>query len=161
MSDISFIDLEALRRTRDATLPFFTSDAATLARSYAPGKWTMRQMLLHLVDTETVLFERMRRVLADENPLLMGFDENRWVEHLHYDQRSLATAEALYRVTRDSTIELALATTPAERAREGVHNEQGKRSFAHFAAMVHGHNAHHLEQVRAIAAGASWSPRPA
>jgi hypothetical protein len=155
------IDLEAMRRTRDETLPFFRSDAATLARSYAPGKWTMRQLLLHIVDTETVIFERLRRALAEDKPLVLGFDENRWVERLHYDRRSLATAETLYRATRDSAIELIEATSPAERAREAVHTEQGKRSFAHFAFMVRGHNAHHLEQVRAIAEGKPWQPRPA
>jgi len=147
-----------LARARDETLGFFrATGAAELGRSYAPGKWTMRQLLIHIADAETVLFDRLRRLQAEEKPLLWAFDENRWAEHLLYDRRSLEVAGALFAATRGAVIELA-AIIPAERhVRAGIHSEAGRKTFAEVLAHVLWPHQHHHEQIRACAAGAAWT----
>jgi hypothetical protein len=149
--------LDHLQRGRDALLPLFALDEATLARPYAPGKWTGRQVLIHLVDSETVYFDRLRRAAGDDKPLLLGFDNNDWAGRLFYEQRSLALAGALFAATRDAVIELVRLAPQATQEREGVHDEIGKRSFAQLAGMTANHLLRHVEQLQAIAAGRTWT----
>jgi uncharacterized damage-inducible protein DinB len=159
-SDAGFAaDLVELRRTGDATQPFFAADDAVLARSYAPGKWTLRQFLVHLVDGEAVFLDRVRRLIADQEPLLLAFDENRWVDRLFADRRDLAAAGRLFAATRAALIELATLCPPELHAREGRHSERGTRSLAQVVRFVHQHNAHHLDQLAAITAGRPWTER--
>lgn len=156
-------DVSLLTATRDAVLRFYAADAAdaaTLARSYAPGKWTMRELLLHLADAEAVLLDRLKRTLADDRPLLWAFDENRWQQQLFPAQRDLAVAGRLFAAAREATIELATLASPEQMGRIAVHNENGLRSFGQLLRATHEHAAHHLEQLRAIAAGQPWQPRP-
>lgn len=146
----------ALIATRDETLRALQSPAATLSRSYAPGKWSMRQVLLHLVDCEGVLLDRLRRLAADDKPLLWAYDQDRWVAELAVGGRSLETAAALFAATRNAVIELSTLLPADRHARAGVHSETGRKTFAEVLETVHRHNAHHLEQVRACAAGNLW-----
>jgi hypothetical protein len=148
--------IDALLRGRDALLPFFRLDEATLAKPYAPGKWTGRQVLFHLLDSETVYFDRIRRAGGDDKPLILGFDETHWSQRLFYDQRSLALAATLFAANRDAVIEIVRLAPPAIQAREGVHNEIGKRSFAQLASMTANHVLHHIDQLHAIAGGKTW-----
>lgn len=152
-------DLVELRRTGDATLPYFSADTAALARSYAPGKWTLRQFLIHLVDGESAFLDRVRRLIADQEPLLLAFDENRWTERLFATQRDLAAAGRLFAASRAALIELATLCPPDLRQREGRHSERGTRTLAQVVRFVHQHNAHHLDQLAAIAANRPWIAR--
>lgn len=146
----------ALIATRDETLRALQSPPAMLSRSYAPGKWSMRQLLLHLVDCEGVLLDRLRRLAADDKPLLWAYDQDRWVAELAVDGRSLETAAALFAATRNAVIELATLLPADRHARAGIHSEAGRKTFAEVLETVHRHNAHHLGQVRACAAGSVW-----
>ncbi len=148
----------ALVVTRDVTLAAFAATPEQLARSYAPGKWTLRQLLLHLVDTEGVLLDRLHRLAADDKPLLWPFDENRWMAELGGGARSLATAATLFTATRAAVLELASLVPPERWTRAGVHAEAGRTTFGEVLQKVHRHNAHHLEQVRACIAGTAWRP---
>lgn len=152
-------DLAELRRTGDATLPYFAADPAALARSYAPGKWTMRQFLIHLVDGECVFLDRVRRLIADQEPLLLAFDENRWAGQLFAMQRDLAAAGRLFAASRAALSELVALCPPALHGREGRHSERGTRTLAQVVRFVHQHNAHHLDQLAAIAADRPWTAR--
>ena len=159
-SGVDFIaDLAELRRAGEATLPYFSADASALARSYAFGKWTLRQLLIHLVDGESVFLDRVRRLIADQEPLLLAFDENRWADHLFAPQRDLAAAGRLFAASRATLIELASLCPPALHGREGRHSERGTRTLAQVVRFVHQHNAHHLDQLAAIAANRPWTAR--
>lgn len=152
-------DLTALIATRDHVLRFYGAEPTVLARSYAPGKWTMRELLLHLADTEAVVLDRLKRTLADEKPLLWAYDENRWQQHLFPASRDLAVAGRLFTAAREAIIELAALASPEQQGRLAVHSENGRRSFTQLVRMAHEHTAHHLEQLRAIASGVPWTPR--
>jgi len=75
-----------LEKTRDETLSYFSLDQGDLERTYAPGKWSVRFILHHLADSETVLFERIRRVLSEPRQVLWVFDQDAWAQGLDYAQ---------------------------------------------------------------------------
>jgi hypothetical protein len=151
--------IAGLEKGRDILKPYFSAPKEQLGRTYAPGKWSMRYLLLHLVDSETVYFDRIRRAAGDDKPLLIGFDENHWSQRLFYDQRSLELARELFVVTRDSVIEFVRLAPASLLAREGVHNEIGKRSVEQLLRMTSNHVLHHAEQCHAIAAGKTWAKK--
>ncbi len=62
------------------TLALFDTPESKLTQSYAPGKWTARQLLVHISDAETVLLDRLRRIAAENKPALIAFDQDLWVK---------------------------------------------------------------------------------
>jgi hypothetical protein len=151
----------ALRNLTDAmyeTLALFDAPAAALARSYAPGKWTLRELVLHLSDAETVLLDRLRRIAAEVEPPLASFDQDLWVKHLCPATRDLALARQQFEVARRNVIELGRLLPAKTDTRRGNHSEVGAISFAQVFAKVLNHNMHHLQQARAILAGKTWKP---
>ncbi len=150
--------LATLHRAVADVLPFFASDAAIQGRSYAPGKWTVRQLLLHLSDSQTAMLDRLFRLAAEDAPILMNFDENRWAERLAYDRRDLIAARALYAAGAATIGDLCRTLPDAVDARQGMHSLGGLRSFAQQLAYCASHSAHHLEQIRAAVEGRTWQP---
>lgn len=118
-----------------------------LARSYATGKWSVREILIHLTDSETVYFDRLRRLVADPAPLLWGFDQDRWHDQLRYEARSLTIAQGLFQATREAVIESARFFLPTHGSRTGVHSESGTMSLRDLVAKIVAHTEHHVEQV--------------
>jgi hypothetical protein len=72
--------LRELERTRDETLDYFSLDPRDLARAYRPGKWSVRYILHHLADNETVFFERIRRALSEPRPVVWVMDQDAWAK---------------------------------------------------------------------------------
>ena len=64
-----------LERTRDETMGYFSLPDGDLARTYGPGKWNVRYVLHHLVDSETVLYYRIRRVLSEPRQVIWYYDQ--------------------------------------------------------------------------------------
>lgn len=151
--------VQELLKTLHETLPLFDQPADVLARAYAPGKWNLRQMLVHISDAETVLLDRLRRLASENNPTLVAFDQDLWTSALRSDARDLALSRVQYEVARRNVIELARLLPADFDAKTGTHTEAGKLSFGDVLAKVSKHNAHHLEQARAIVAGTTWTPK--
>ena len=74
--------LEQLESTRDRTLKYFELDADRLERNYGPGKWSVRFILHHLADAETVLFDGIRRVVSESREVIWAFDQGAWAKGL-------------------------------------------------------------------------------
>ncbi len=64
------------------------------------GRWTIQQVAIHLADAEAALADRMRRVIAEDDPVLQAWDENRFAERLMYSEQSVQDAAALVVLTR-------------------------------------------------------------
>src|SRR5438128_799573 len=92
-------DLEA---TRDETLKRFTLGEKDLARTYAPGKWSIKFILHHLADSETVLYDRIRRVLSEPRQVLWVFDQDAWAKGLNYSEVPLELSRRVYESVRRS-----------------------------------------------------------
>ena len=65
-----------------------------------PGTWSIQQIVLHLADSEQVFADRIKRVIAEDNPSLLAFDENKWTANLQYDAQSAPEAGSLIDLTR-------------------------------------------------------------
>src|SRR3954453_8449190 len=65
-----------------------------------PGTWSIQQIIIHLLDSDLVLSDRMKRVIAEEKPSLLAFDENRWAKQLAYDFRPAEDAIAMFVLNR-------------------------------------------------------------
>src|SRR5262245_57988629 len=71
-------------------------------RSYSPGKWTIRQIVCHLRDCELVYSSRYRKLVAEDNPALMGFDQDRWADKTLYAKQDWEAAKATFDALRDA-----------------------------------------------------------
>ena len=132
-------------------------DPTVLARPEAPGKWSIRQVLAHLADSDVVLGWRLRMILAHDSPEITGYDQDLWAERLHYDDVDPQLAIDTYGTLRRWNLRLFENATDAELNRYGVHTERGKESVAHLIRMYAGHDILHQRQIQRILAALSVS----
>jgi hypothetical protein len=148
--------IEQLHATRDETLRLFTLGASDLARTYAPGKWPVRFILHHLADSETVLFERVRRVLSELRPVLWVYDPDAWAKGLDYSQVPLELSRRVYEAVRSAVIYYAGLHYERDGHLEFVHSVTGVRTLQMEFDKIASHNAHHLGQIRSALSGTPW-----
>jgi hypothetical protein len=140
--------LQALDATRDETLRHFALGEREQLLTYAPGKWTVRELLHHLADAESVMAERIRRVLAEGRGVLWAFDQEAWARALGYSTMPLDLSRDIFRSTRAGIRYLAEAHYEKDGHLEWVHSESGVRTLRQEFDKVAAHNAHHLAQIR-------------
>lgn len=137
-----------LEVTRDETLSHFKLAEPELERSYAAGKWPVRFILHHLADSETVLFDRIRRVLGEGRRVLWAFDQDGWATGLDYTRLPLDISRRIYESVRSGMIHYARLYYETHGHLEFVHSETGVRTLRDEFDKVASHNEHHLEQIR-------------
>jgi hypothetical protein len=140
--------IRQLEETRDQTLKFFALDDEELARTYAPGKWPVRFILLHLADSETVLFDRIRRILSEPRQVLWVFDQDAWAKGLDYSRVPLDISCRVYESVRNAIIYYAGLYYEQKGHLEFVHSVTGVRTLKDEFEKVASHNRHHLDQIR-------------
>jgi hypothetical protein len=112
-----------------------------------PGKWSTLEVVCHLADFEPVLADRMKRVIAEDRPTLLGADETRFAAALAYHQRELEEELAIVEKTRRQMARI-LRTLPDEAlARVGVHNERGPRTLEQLLTGATNHIQHHVKFI--------------
>lgn len=124
--------------------------ADVLGRPEGPGKWSMRQVLAHLADSDLVWGWRLRLILAQDRPTLTGFDQDAWADRLGYDHADPAESVALFALLRQSNLKLVQRASSTDLARVGVHAERGEESLAHQLKLYAGHDLLHLVQLDRI-----------
>jgi len=147
--------LQDLETTRDQTVSFFSLGEKDLARTYAPGKWSVRFLLHHLADSETVLYDRIRRVLSEPRQVLWVYDQDAWAKGLDYAHVPLDLSRRVYESVRSAIIYYAALHYERNGHLEFVHSVTGVRTLKDEFDKVASHNAHHLEQIRTALAAAS------
>ncbi|MCB0628628.1 MAG: DinB family protein [Saprospiraceae bacterium] len=136
-----------LQATRERTLAYFDLPEEHLNKTYGPGKWTIRQILNHLTDADTVLYERIRRGIANPAQVVWGFDPDRWAEHLDYKNFPLVINKAIYQAVRNGVIYLAERFYDSHGNNQYVHSETGLRTVKEEFDKVVWHNERHLQQI--------------
>jgi hypothetical protein len=112
-----------------------------------PGKWSTLEVVCHLADFEPILADRMKRIIAEDRPALLGADEKRFAAALAYHQRDLAEELHIIDQTRRQMARI-LRTLPAEAlTRVGVHNERGPLSLEQMLKAVTNHIPHHVKFI--------------
>lgn len=152
--------IEQLAATRDQTLSFFALGEDDLARTYAPGKWSVRYILLHLADSEAVFFDRIRRVLSEPRPVLWVMDQDAWAAGLDYPRVPLDLYGRVYESVRNAIIHYAGVYYEPKGHLQFVHSVDGVRTLKDELEKVASHNEHHLRQVRTALSPGSTPPTP-
>jgi hypothetical protein len=116
-----------------------------------PDSWTARQVAHHLADSEAQAYVRLRRLIAEDDPLIVGYDEPEWARRLHYD-RPIASSVAVLAAVRAASLQLLESLTPDEWARTGTHSESGSYSVDDWLEIYSGHSHDHADQIRAARA---------
>ena len=118
-------------------------------RSYAPGKWTARQILAHLAQTEMVFANRLRFGLTMRDYVVQPFDQDEWMA---VDEGMDAeSALAAYLALRRLNVRVCRRLTAEQRTRPFTHPERGTIDIDWFMVMFAGHERHHLAQLEKIA----------
>jgi hypothetical protein len=140
--------IDDLQATRDETLKYFDLGEDDLNRTYAPGKWPVRFLLHHLADSESVLNDRIRRVVSEPRQVLWVYDQDGWATGVDYAHFPLAISRGIYESVRRGIIHLAGLHYEKNGHREFVHSVTGIRTLKDEFDKVAAHNAQHLEQIR-------------
>ncbi|HUK62186.1 MAG TPA: DinB family protein [Dongiaceae bacterium] len=124
--------------------------ATQLTAHPIPGKWSAAEIIHHLSDSETVSGIRLRRLVAETNPVIWGYDQEQYARALRYNERDIAPALENFRAVRAATTPLIRAMTDAEWLRPGWHTESGLYTGETWLAIyaVHAHN--HAAQIRRL-----------
>jgi hypothetical protein len=152
--------LRELERTRDETLQCFSLGDHDLDRTYGPGKWSVRYILHHLSDNETVFLDRIHRVLSEPRPVLPVMDQDAWAKALDYSQVPLAIAREVYASVRQAIIYYAGVHYERSGHLEWVHSVDGVRTLRDEFDKVAAHNEHHLRQIRVALGRPALHARP-
>ena len=125
-------------------------DAARWSRSYAPGKWTAAQLVLHLAQDEIGWCNRVRLAATAGGYVVQPYDGAAWVELESPTEPEAALAA--YRALRRLNLTLYGRIPPDQRARPVPHPELGEISIDWILHTLAGHDLHHYRQLQAIAA---------
>lgn len=145
--------VETIPKTRAAVSRFRPED---FDRSHAPGKWTAREVLIHMAHAEIVFGTRVRFALTTDNYVVQPFDQDAWME---LDQKGLdgQAALALFSFARAFNLGLFRQLSKDDRAKTFMHPERGRIDVEDILVMTAGHEVHHLAQLEQIAASISGS----
>lgn len=126
-----------------------------------PGAWSIAELAAHLVDCDLVFADRMKRVIAEDGPVLQGFDENLWMTRLNSGRMPVDDAAGLLAANRLWMIPILRRCADADFARAGRHTEAGLMTLADLLAKATHHLDHHLRFLYAKRAtlGVALPPR--
>jgi len=110
-----------------------------------PGTWSIQQVVVHLQDADAVAVDRMKRIIAEENPLLIGFNENLYTKNLFYNDQPAELAAEVLDLTRRQFVQVLRRLPESAWVRTGVHNERGKMTLLEMLQIYTKHLEHHLK----------------
>ena len=121
-----------------------------LRQPEVPGKWSMVEVIRHLIDSEVVWAYRVRTVVAEDRPTLKGYDQDLWVGNLRYRGLRAPDLIADLRALRDCNLHFLRSLDAEERQRVGLHSERGEETVDHMLRLYAGHDLVHLAQLDRI-----------
>jgi hypothetical protein len=152
MSDIEEL-LDRFRRGAELMAVTMTGAAGPeLDYAASAGKWTIRQIVCHVSDAELVGACRFRRVIAEDAPTLMAYDQDSWTANLDYGRRKTSHALETFRRIRAENHDLLKELPPAAFDRTGNHSERGPLTLRQLVEMYAEHAESHARQIREIRA---------
>jgi uncharacterized damage-inducible protein DinB len=125
---------------------------AALVRPERPGKWSVAQVLRHLVDTEWVYGYRARKIVAEPGSTIVGYDQDRWAEGLRYADADPGAALEEVALLRGANLRWLDGLTDEELDRYGEHDERGRESVRHILKLIGAHDLLHRNQITRILA---------
>ena len=123
------------------------AEAVGAGQHRSGGGWSPSEVAAHLADTEVAFGWRLRQTLAEDEPGLEGFDQERWAAAMHYEKRDPEASLASYAAARAANLEILRMLDDAGWERTFLHSEFGRLTLRAFVQHVSDHLAH-LRQIR-------------
>jgi hypothetical protein len=123
-------------------------DEAGLDARPADGGWTPREVVHHTADSEMTSAIRLRRLIAEDNPVIVGYDGDVFAERLRYLERPIEPALAAIAAARATTVQILDRLTDADWARTGTHSESGPYGVERWLEIYAFHCDEHADQIR-------------
>jgi len=115
-----------------------------------PGKWSAAEIVHHLADSESISGIRIRRLLAEERPVIHGYDQEAYASRLRYNQRDFGPALEVFRGVRQATVPLLRAMADEDWRRDGWHTESGLYTPETWLEIYADHAHNHAAQIRRL-----------
>ncbi|MDB4638109.1 DinB family protein [Planctomycetaceae bacterium] len=112
-----------------------------------PGRWSILEVVCHFTDFEIVYADRIKRILAEDNPTLVSGDPDDYAKTLAYHDRSLSTELAVIKATRAHMAEILRTLSSEQWEQTGTHSRDGQISIQELVERITGHIPHHLKFV--------------
>ncbi len=142
--------LSILQETGRKILEWFFSFGPRIDFKPSPEKWSARQVLHHLTDSEMVLAYRLRTVLADQNPKMPSFDQNLWSATLAPELEELNLLKSCFEANRNLSIRLLKKIPAVLWEKKGIHEEAGEMSTHDLVVRNTKHCLSHLAQLEKL-----------
>ncbi len=113
-----------------------------------PGTWSIQQIVFHMIDSDLIATDRMKRVIAEDNPMLIGFNESRFATNLFYEELDPTIGAEIFRLNRLLTASLLERLPEQLFERPGEHNEAGRLTLGNLLQTYVEHLEHHMSHVR-------------
>ncbi len=111
------------------------------------GKWSIQQLVIHCLDSELVSIDRLKRMIAEENPTLIGYDENKYTQALFYSDQPAQPAANLVDANRELFAHVLRKLPDTAWTRKGTHNERGEINVGGYLKAVVDHLEHHIHFI--------------
>jgi DinB superfamily len=115
-----------------------------------PNKWSAREIVHHLADSESASALRLRRLLTEDKPLIQGYDQDEYAKRLKYNEREMAPALDAFRAARETTVQLLQLMNDSDWQREGEHSESGRYGTEDWLRIYAAHAHNHAAQIRRL-----------
>ena len=112
-----------------------------------PGKWSTLEVVCHLADFDPIMADRMKRIIAEDKPQLLGADEKHFAAALVYHERDLEEELTIIERTRSQMARILRTLKPEAFQRVGVHNERGPLTLEKMLTLSGNHIPHHLSFI--------------
>lgn len=122
------------------------TDAELDARE-APGEWSPREVIHHLADSEMASALRIRKLIAEDNAEIIGYDQDQYAAALFYD-RPIEASLGAFRYARESTSQILDLMSDEQWQREGTHTESGRYRATDWLEIYASHAVEHADQIR-------------
>ena len=140
--------LEVIAQTAATLAEIVRKHSATVLRTRPfEGKWTPNEVIGHLTDSEWVYGYRLRLILCEDNPTILGTNQDFWVAALGHNEREPLELVEIFRTLRQLNLAEWRRTSPEDLKRTGQHNERGLESLGVMLRLLAGHDLSHLDQI--------------
>ena len=121
-----------------------------LAARPLAGKWTAREIIHHLADSESTSAHRLRQLLVENSPVIQGYDQDQFAIHLKYNERDPGPALDAFRAARATTAQVLALMSDKDWQREGEHTESGRYTAETWLTIYAEHAHNHAAQIRRL-----------
>ncbi|MBW8772481.1 MAG: DinB family protein [Gemmatimonadetes bacterium] len=123
----------------------------------APGKWSVHEVVVHCADSEANAHGRIRTLIAERDPVILGYDQDEWARRFDYHSRPMGTALVTVEAVRANTVPILESLSDSDWKKQGRHTESGAYGAEDWLRSYGTHLEVHAAQIRRNVA--AWKKR--